>query len=464
MNSKIFKLSTVFTAVFGIALQVLPVNAQAGEFYSIEKGQLERPTGYREWIYVGTPLTPNDLNDGKAATGGEDGYGHGGEGGLRLAKPSNPVKPTWVDPHPTRPVAYVALNGAAQVVEVDLESWSITRRFSTAPGPYNLMVSDDGKRMVVSYKTAGSVGIWDLERNEELARVPASRKVTHGVTISPDSRYAFVSNEADGTVTVVDLWNERMLATVEVGKQPRGGTVLPGDIEYAVALAGEPLREALLREYFDTMILRDVIQRYNVSKPSNCTQLYRYLLSNIAKPHTLQSAYAYLKQAGHATSRDSVRDYLHWAEDAWLMCTVPIYSHSQKEQERNYKKIYCIDWALAVRNSSVWDGSFARALENLVYLHLRRSYDRLYYYLTRSKRQEVDFIAVDKQGKPALAVQVCSDLSAPETLEREIAPLAVTARHFDIPEALVITRNEESDLQRDGIRITAVPAWKWLLM
>lgn len=231
----------------------------------------------------------------------------------------------------------------------------------------------------------------------------------------------------------------------------------------AVALAEEPLREALLREYFDTMILRDVIQRYNVGKPTHCTQLYRHLLSNIAKPHTLQSAYAYLKQAGHATSRDSVRDYLHWAEDAWLMSTVPIYSHSQKEQERNYKKVYCIDWALAIRNSNVWDGSFARALENLVYLHLRRSFARVYYYLTRSKRQEVDFIAVNNQGKPVLAVQVCSDLSATETVEREVAPLAATARHFGIPQSLIITRNEERELQCDGVHITAIPAWKWLL-
>ncbi len=231
----------------------------------------------------------------------------------------------------------------------------------------------------------------------------------------------------------------------------------------AVVLADEPLREALLHEYFDSMILRDVIQRYSVSKPLHCTQLYRHLLSNIAKPHTLQSAYAYLKQAGHATSRDSVRDYLRWAEDAWLMCTVPIYSHSQKDQERNYKKVYCIDWALAVRNSNVWDGSFARALENLVYLHLRRSYDRLYYYLTRSKRREVDFIAVDNRGNPALAVQVCSDLSAPETVEREVAPLAATARYFGIPEAIVVTRNEERVLEYDGTQIAAIPAWKWLL-
>ena len=39
----------------------------ADQAYSIKNGVLERPTGYREWIYVGTPVTPNDMNNGKAA-------------------------------------------------------------------------------------------------------------------------------------------------------------------------------------------------------------------------------------------------------------------------------------------------------------------------------------------------------------------------------------------------------------
>lgn len=47
-------------------LAAMPVTAQAGEF-EFNDGKLERPTGYREWIYVGTPVTPNDMNDGKAA-------------------------------------------------------------------------------------------------------------------------------------------------------------------------------------------------------------------------------------------------------------------------------------------------------------------------------------------------------------------------------------------------------------
>jgi len=48
------------------AAAAVPATAQA-DAYEIEDGALKRPTGYREWIYVGTPVTPNDMNDGKAA-------------------------------------------------------------------------------------------------------------------------------------------------------------------------------------------------------------------------------------------------------------------------------------------------------------------------------------------------------------------------------------------------------------
>ena len=68
----------------------------------------------------------------------------------------------------------------------------------------------------------------------------------------------------------------------------------------AIANTKEYTKEALLREYFDTMILKDIIQRYNVSKPQQCIYLYNYLLSNISKAHTLPSAFQYLKQGSFA--------------------------------------------------------------------------------------------------------------------------------------------------------------------
>ena len=231
------------------------------------------------------------------------------------------------------------------------------------------------------------------------------------------------------------------------------------------ALTGveEYTKEALLREYFDAMILKDIIQRHNVSKPQQCIYLYNYLLSNISKSYTLMSAFRYLKQAGFNTSRDAVREQVHWAEDSWLLSNVSIYSDSLKEQERNYKKIYAIDWGLANKNSLIWDGAYSRAFENMVFIHLYQRWHRIHYYLTRKKRQEVDFIAVDANGRPGMAVQVCMDIDQENTLNRELEPIIAAARYFAIKENLIITYNQEKDFHRDGILVKAIPAWKWLL-
>lgn len=222
-------------------------------------------------------------------------------------------------------------------------------------------------------------------------------------------------------------------------------------------------REPLLREYFDTMLLKDIVQRHDAGKPRLCAQLYYYLLANIGRPYTLKSAYEFLRQGGHATSRDAVRDYIAWAEDAWLLFNVPIHSGSLKEQERNYRKVYSIDWALAIHNSSVWDGSYSRALENMVYLHLRRNHPRVHYYLTRGKRQEVDFLVSDIHSKTLMALQVSLDITHPDTLRREVEPLASTAAYFGINDALIITLDEEREIKHSGRTIHALPAWKWML-
>jgi len=231
----------------------------------------------------------------------------------------------------------------------------------------------------------------------------------------------------------------------------------------AVPTTAEHSRETLLREYFDTMILRDILQRFNVSRPQQCIQLYHYLLSIVGRPYTLTSAYEFLRQAGFSTSRDALREYVAWAEDAWFLFAVPIYSSSQKEQERNYRKIYCIDWALAIRNSMAWDGSYSRALENMIYLHLRRTYPRVRYYLTRSKRQEVDFLVCDTHGKAIMALQVCMDISLPQTLRRELEPLVATARYFGTRENLIITLGQPRRIDHEGVTIDIMPAWRWLL-
>ena len=137
-----------------------------------------------------------------------------------------PEKPTWVYPHPNDKFVYVVNNGTDNVVEVDVDNWKITRTFNTDKGPYNCEVSDDGKFLVVTYKTAGKLGVWNLKTGKEVAKFKNSRKITHGVVISPDSRYAFVSVEGigkePGAVEVFDLVKLKSVALAEIGKQAGG--------------------------------------------------------------------------------------------------------------------------------------------------------------------------------------------------------------------------------------------------
>ncbi len=136
------------------------------------------------------------------------------------------VKPTWVQPHPSKPLLYVALQGVDQIAEVSLIDWKITRRFHTQKGPYNLAVTPDGKMVIATCKPNNSTAIWDLETGKELANIAASRRITHGVTVSPDNRFAFVTVEgvADdpGTVDVIDLQTFETRASIDIGKQASG--------------------------------------------------------------------------------------------------------------------------------------------------------------------------------------------------------------------------------------------------
>ena len=136
------------------------------------------------------------------------------------------VKPTWVIPHPDGKKVYVAGNGSDEILEVSLEKWEVTHRFPGGKGPYNVEVTPDGSKMVVTYKSAASTGVWDLKTKKELANLKNNRRVSHGIAISPDSRYAFVSVEGvggePGSVDVVDLNSLEIIDTAEIGKQAGG--------------------------------------------------------------------------------------------------------------------------------------------------------------------------------------------------------------------------------------------------
>ena len=141
---------------------------------------------------------------------------------------SNVCSPTWAEPSTDGSKVYVACNKADHILEVEVDSWQVLRRFQAGRAPYNLDVTPDGRLLVATLKGGAAVEFFDLETGESLAVTPSSTTVTHGVVVSPDSRYAFVSVEGvgaePGKVDIYDLRTFERVADVEVGLQAGGIT------------------------------------------------------------------------------------------------------------------------------------------------------------------------------------------------------------------------------------------------
>jgi DNA-binding beta-propeller fold protein YncE len=136
------------------------------------------------------------------------------------------VKPTWVIPHPNKNIIYIAGNGSDEIIEVDSDSWKVSKRIKTGKGPYNVEISPNGKYMIATLKSIGSTWIWDLDSGKLLSEVKNSTSVSHGIAISPDSKYAFISVEGiggePGIVDVIDIKSQTLIDNVEIGKQAGG--------------------------------------------------------------------------------------------------------------------------------------------------------------------------------------------------------------------------------------------------
>jgi DNA-binding beta-propeller fold protein YncE len=127
--------------------------------------------------------------------------------------------PTWAQPSPDGARVWVACNKSSEIVEIDARTWKLVRRLPAGPGVYNLGVTHDGTKLIGTNKR-------DVASGKELARIPTTRKVVHGVAVSDDDRYAFISVEGTGsqpgTTDIIDLVALKKVASVDLGQQAGG--------------------------------------------------------------------------------------------------------------------------------------------------------------------------------------------------------------------------------------------------
>jgi len=221
------------------------------------------------------------------------------------------------------------------------------------------------------------------------------------------------------------------------------------------------LRIKIHQEYFDSILFRDLIERYDISHPRALIDLAKKLLENIASMYTLNSLTGFLKSLGYNVPKSSVSKYLRWFEDSYFLFTVRMYDASYRRSNANPKKIYCVDHAIIRSVSASILINSGHILENIVFMSLRRLHSEIFYYKTAGNL-EVDFIFKNQEGNVML-FQVCETLVNPTTRQREINALHAAMMELNLSKGVIITRNEEDRVSVKTGSIVIIPVWKFLL-
>lgn len=177
----------------------------------------------------------------------------------------------------------------------------------------------------------------------------------------------------------------------------------------------------IVKDINSTALLRDVVVRRKIHKPQLLDKLVAFLYDNVGNLVSIRSIVQYLKSQGRGTDPETVANYLKYLEDAFIIKTAQRYDIKGKKLLETNDKFYLGDHSLqySVRNKR--PDKIPGILENIVFMELvRRGYN---VYVGKTDEKEIDFVAVEQDGTRKIYIQVCLELTNPETYAREFGPL-----------------------------------------
>lgn len=214
------------------------------------------------------------------------------------------------------------------------------------------------------------------------------------------------------------------------------------------------LKHDLLKNYFQTILLKDIIYPNNLRNNKDIFDLLYFLVSNVGKLASFNSLANLL-----GISVDTAKEYMHFAEESYLFLSIPKYDPSVKKQIINPRKVYCIDTGLANSLSFKFSENKGRLLENLAFISLLKTGNGIYYHKGKS---ECDFL-VKKGNKISQAIQVSVSLKDKQAKARELKGLIEAMKAHRLKEGLILTEEEKCELKVEGKKISVMPLYEWLL-
>lgn len=207
-----------------------------------------------------------------------------------------------------------------------------------------------------------------------------------------------------------------------------------------------------IKDVFNTLIVRDIKQKYKIRNTDILQNLTDFLMDNISNLTSANNITNVLNSNNVSITDKTINNYIEYLCNAFAFYKVKRYDIKGKRFLSTQNKYYLADQSFRYATLGTSNMDYGRIYENIVVIELlRRGYE---VYVGTLYKKEIDFVA-QKQGK-RIYIQVSDDISNKKTFDREVESLL---KIQDAYPKLIIARTRHDTYQYEGIEIIDIATW-----
>lgn len=228
--------------------------------------------------------------------------------------------------------------------------------------------------------------------------------------------------------------------------------VLEGGMAGAFPYDGLKEKYNYLEKVYDTLIVRDINNRYEIRNKALLDDVSNFLMDNISNQTSARNI-ANMTSPDNTETRDkTISNYIQYLIEAFAFYRVRRYDIRGKKYLASQDKYYLADHAFRFAKLGSKNMDYGRIYENIVAIELlRRGYD---IYVGALYNKEIDFVAMKRDE--VIYIQVSDDITNPETLDREMSSLLGIK---DAYPKMIIANTKHDEYTKDGVRIVDLAHW-----
>jgi len=199
-----------------------------------------------------------------------------------------------------------------------------------------------------------------------------------------------------------------------------------------------------INSLYSTILLKDIISRYNIRNVQLFENLTKFVFDNIGNIFSGNSIAKYLKAQNISMGLDTIQNYLQYLENSFLVYKVNRYDLKGKRILEIHEKYYLSDIGLKNAMLGYREKDIAGMLENIVFLKLKQSDYKV--FIGKFLDYEIDFVA--EKGNSRIYIQVAYLLNSKETIEREFQVMKQISDNYP---KYVLSMDKHQTTNNEGI-------------